>query len=106
MVGEIFDSPTFSLRDAGSDHPAGGPSAGLAATNSASTVSLARTAGLTEQQIDAILGTGDLDAAGFSRTERTVIDPVTELCTTHRLTDDSFAAGHSRCSATRRSPNC
>ena len=29
-------------------------------------VSLARTAGLSEQQIDALVGTGDLDAAGFS----------------------------------------
>ena len=57
-------------------------------------MSLARTAGLSEQQIDALVGTGDLDAAGFSSTERTVIDTVTELCTTHRLTDDSFAAAH------------
>ena len=66
-------------------------------------VSLARTAGLSEQQIDALVGSRNLDAAGFSSTERTVIDTVTELCTTHRLTDDSFAAVMP-CSATRRSP--
>ena len=49
---------------------------------------------MTEQQINAILDTGDLDAAGFSRTERTALDVVTELCSTHRLTEDSFATAH------------
>jgi 4-carboxymuconolactone decarboxylase len=77
MVDELFDSPTFSLRmrEVVSQH-----------------IEIARGAGLTEQQIDAILDTGDVDAAGFSRTERVVLDVVTELCGTHRLTDDSFAA--------------
>ncbi len=49
-----------------------------------------RDAGLTQQQIDALLGTGDLDTAGFSSSERTLIDTVTELCTTRRLSDDTF----------------
>ena len=93
MVDELFDSPTFSrrmrevviLRVAhlqGSRYELG------------QHVGIARTAGLTEQQIDAILDTGDLDAANFSRTERTALDITTELCTTHRLRDDSFAAAH------------
>ena len=93
MVDELFDSPTFSqqmrevviLRVAhlqGSRYELG------------QHVGIARTAGLTEQQINAILDTGDLDAAGFSRTERTALDVVTELCGTHRLTEDSFATAH------------
>jgi 4-carboxymuconolactone decarboxylase len=93
MVDELFDSPTFSqqmrevviLRVAhlqGSRYELG------------QHVGIARTAGLTEQQINAILDTGDLDAAGFSRTERTALDVVTELCSTHRLTEDSFATAH------------
>jgi 4-carboxymuconolactone decarboxylase len=55
-------------------------------------VGIARGAGLTEQQINAIIDTDDLDGPGFSRTERAVLDVVTELCGTHRLADDSFAA--------------
>jgi 4-carboxymuconolactone decarboxylase len=93
MVDELFDSPTFSLRMRevvilrvahlqGSRYEL------------AQHVGIARAAGLTEQQVNAILGTADLDAAGFSRTERTALDVVTELCSTHRLTDDSFAAAH------------
>jgi 4-carboxymuconolactone decarboxylase len=50
--------------------------------------------GLTDQQIDAILDAGDLDGAGFDRAERVALDVVTELCGTHRLTDDAFAAAH------------
>jgi 4-carboxymuconolactone decarboxylase len=93
MVDELFNSPTFSrrmrevviLRVAhlqGSRYELG------------QHVAIAHTAGLTEQQIDAILDTGDLDAANFSRTERTALDITTELCTTHRLRDDTFAAAH------------
>jgi 4-carboxymuconolactone decarboxylase len=93
MVGEIFASSTFSarLREViilRVGHLQNSP------YELAQHVSLARTAGLSEQQIDALVGTGDLDAAGFSSTERTVIDTVTELCTTHRLSDDTFAAAH------------
>jgi 4-carboxymuconolactone decarboxylase len=91
MVDELFDSPTFSqqmqevviLRVAhlqGSRYELG------------QHVGIARTAGLTEQQINAILDTGDLDAADFSDAERTALDITTELCTSHRLRDDSFAA--------------
>ena len=93
MVDELFDSPTFSLRTRevvilrvahlqGSRYELG------------QHTGIARSAGLTERQINAILDDGELDAADFSHTERVVLDLVTELCTTHRLTDDSFAAGH------------
>lgn len=93
MVGEIFASETFStrLREViilRVGHLQDSP------YEVAQHVGLAHTAGLTEQQIDALVGNGDLDAAGFSGSERTVIDTVTELCTTHRLSDDSFAAAH------------
>ena len=90
MVDELFDSPTFSLRMRevvilrvahlqGSRYEL------------AQHVGIARGAGLTEQQINAIIDTDDLDAAGFSRTERAALDVVTELCSTHRLRDDTFA---------------
>jgi 4-carboxymuconolactone decarboxylase len=55
-------------------------------------IGIARGAGLTEQQINAIVDTDELDTVGFSRTERVVLDVVTELCSSHRLTDNSFAA--------------
>jgi 4-carboxymuconolactone decarboxylase len=93
MVDELFDSPTFNLRMRevvilrvahlqGSRYEL------------AQHVGLARGAGLTEQQINAIVDTDDLDAAGFSGTERTALDVVTELCSTHRLRDDTFATAH------------
>jgi 4-carboxymuconolactone decarboxylase len=91
MVDELFESPTFSqrmrevviLRVA---HLHG------SRYELSQHVGIARNAGLTDQQINAILDTGDLDAANFSRTERTALDITTELCTTHRLRDDAFAA--------------
>jgi 4-carboxymuconolactone decarboxylase len=91
MVDELFKSPTFSrrmreviiLRVA---HLQDSP------CELGQHVGIARTAGLTEQQIDAILDAGDLDAANFSGTERTALDITTELCRTHRLRDDTFAA--------------
>src|SRR5271156_7204359 len=66
MVDELFDSPTFNLRMRevvilrvahlqGSRYELG------------QHVGIARGAGLSEQQIDAIIGAGDPDAAGFSR---------------------------------------
>ena len=58
---------------------------------------LARSAGLTERQINAIIDAedpDDLEYAGFSPTERTVLDTVTELCTTRHLSEESFAAVH------------
>jgi 4-carboxymuconolactone decarboxylase len=93
MVDELFDSPTFNLRMReviilrvahlqGSRYEL------------AQHTGIARATGLTEQQINAILGAADLDAACFSRTERTALDVVTELCSTHRLRDDSFASAH------------
>jgi len=91
MVDELFDSPTFSrrmrevviLRVAhlqGSRYELG------------QHVGIARTTGLNDQQIYAILDRGDLDAAGLSPIERTALDVTTELCTTHRLRDGTFAA--------------
>jgi 4-carboxymuconolactone decarboxylase len=91
MVDELFDSPTFDLRMRevvilrvahlqGSRYEL------------SQHVGIARTAGLTEQQINAIRDNADLDAAGFSPTERTALDVTTELCSTHRLREDTFAA--------------
>jgi 4-carboxymuconolactone decarboxylase len=57
-------------------------------------VGIARNAGLSDQQINAILDNADLDAADLSQTERAALAVVTELCTTHRLRDDSFATAH------------
>ena len=91
MVDELFESPTFEVRMRevvilrvahlqGSRYEL------------SQHVGIARNAGLSDQQINAILDNGDLDAANFSHTERTALAVVTELCTTHRLRDDSFAA--------------
>jgi 4-carboxymuconolactone decarboxylase len=55
-------------------------------------VALARAAGLTERQINAIVATDDFDGAGFVHAERAALDVVTELCSTHRLREDTFAA--------------
>jgi 4-carboxymuconolactone decarboxylase len=93
QVDELFASPTFSarmreviiLRVA---HLQGSP------YELSQHIPLARANGLTEEQIDAIGGIGDLDAAGFSPTEHAALDVVTELCNTHRLRDESFAAAH------------
>jgi 4-carboxymuconolactone decarboxylase len=89
MVDEIFASPTFSprlreiviLRVA---HLQDSP------YELSQHRTLAKTAGLSEQEIEA--AAGDLDDVGFSPTERTALAVVTELCTTHHLSDDSFAA--------------
>jgi 4-carboxymuconolactone decarboxylase len=93
MVDELFDSPTFTLhtrelvilrvarlqdsRYELSQH-----------------IGIARDAGLTEAQISAIVETEDFDAAGFTDTEHLLLDVVTELCSTHRLSDQSFANAH------------
>jgi 4-carboxymuconolactone decarboxylase len=58
---------------------------------------LARSAGPTERQINAIIDAeapDDLEDAAFSPTERTTLDAVTELCTTRHLSEESFAAVH------------
>ena len=93
MVDELFASPTFDarmreliiLRVA---HLQNSP------YELSQHVPLARSAGLTDEQIDAVLGAADPDEAGLGDTERAVLDVVTELCTTHRLSDKSFAAAH------------
>jgi 4-carboxymuconolactone decarboxylase len=90
MVDELFASPTFDarmreliiLRVA---HLQRSP------YELAQHVPLARAAGLTEQQIDAIVETGELDAAGFDPTEHAALDVATELCTTRHLSDNTFA---------------
>lgn len=57
-------------------------------------MNFARKAGLTDHQIDALQNKADLDDAGFSDDQRVVIATVTELCTTRRLSDDSFGKAH------------
>lgn len=91
MVDELFESPTFSrrmrevviLRVA---HLQG------SRYELSQHVGIARNAGLTDQQINAILDIDHPDAAGFGDTERTALDVTTELCTAHQLRDDTFAA--------------
>jgi 4-carboxymuconolactone decarboxylase len=93
MVDELLDSPTFTLR-----------TRELVVLrvarlqNSAYEISqhigIARDAGLTEQQISAIVETEDFDAGAFTDDERVLLDVVTELCTTRRLGDESFTAAH------------
>jgi 4-carboxymuconolactone decarboxylase len=93
MVDEMFDSPTFTarmreliiLRTA---HLQGSP------YELSQHLGLARSAGLTDTQINAIIDAGDLDAAGFNGTERAVFNLTTELCTTYRLSDDTFTVAH------------
>jgi 4-carboxymuconolactone decarboxylase len=94
MVDEMLDSPTFTprmreliiLRVA---YLQGTP------YELSQHMELARSAGLTERQIDAIVdANGDYEAAGLSRTERVVLDAVTELCTTRHLREESFATVH------------
>ncbi|MGN6335596.1 carboxymuconolactone decarboxylase family protein [Mycobacterium sp.] len=93
MAGQLFESPTFTpwmreiiiLRVA---HLQDSP------YELAQHVVFARRAGLNDQQIDALQNKADQKAAGFSGDERTVIDAVTELCTTRRLSDDTFATAH------------
>lgn len=93
MAGQLFESPTFTprmreviiLRVA---HLQDSP------YELAQHVIFARKAGLTEKQIDALQNNADPDTAGFSGDERTLIDTVTELCATRRLSDDTFATAH------------
>jgi 4-carboxymuconolactone decarboxylase len=90
MVDEILDSPTFSprmreliiLRVA---HLQGTP------YELSQHMDLARSAGLTERQINAVIDAVGYEGAGFSRTECVVLDAVTELCTTRHLREESFA---------------
>jgi 4-carboxymuconolactone decarboxylase len=93
MVDELFDSTTFTLRTRElvilrvarlqdsryelSQH-----------------IGIASDAGLTEAQISAIVETEDFHTAGFTDTERLLLDVVTELCSTRQLSDQSFAKAH------------
>lgn len=93
MTGELLTSPTFTprmreviiLRVAHLQD---------SAYELAQHVNFARQAGLGEHEIDALLGNGDVHAVGFSSDERLVIDVVTELCTSRRLSDATFGAAH------------
>ncbi len=93
MVDELFDSPTFSprMREVVILRVAHLQDSRYELSQH---VGIARNAGLTDQQISAILDNGDLAAAGFSATERTALDVTTELCSTHRLRDETFVAAH------------
>ncbi|WP_428341811.1 carboxymuconolactone decarboxylase family protein [Mycobacterium sp.] len=93
LVDELFDSPTFTLRTRevvilrvarlqNSRYELG------------QHIGIARAAGLTEAQISAIAETEDFDAAGLTDTECVLLDVVTELCGTHRLSDRTFARAH------------
>jgi 4-carboxymuconolactone decarboxylase len=91
MVDEILDSPTFTarmreliiLRVA---YLQGSP------YELSQHMDLARSAGLTEHQVNALVDAADHEAAGFSPTEGTVLEAVTELCITRRLRQDTFVA--------------
>jgi 4-carboxymuconolactone decarboxylase len=90
MVDELFESPSFTLRTREvlilrvahlqksryelDQH-----------------IPVARNAGLSDQQISAIVNAGPIDKAGFTDNERLILQLVTELCITHRLRDASFA---------------
>ncbi len=93
MVDELFDSPTFSLR---MREVIIVRVAHLQASRYelSQHIGIARATGLTEQQINALIDIADPDAAGFSATERTALGVATELCSTHRLRDETFAAAH------------
>lgn len=91
MVDEILDSPTFTprmreliiLRVA---YLQGTP------YELSQHKDLARSARLTERQIDVIVdANGDYGAVGLSQTECVVLDAVTQLCSTRHLCDESFA---------------
>jgi 4-carboxymuconolactone decarboxylase len=90
LVDELFDSATFGLRMKevvilrvahlqGSRYEL------------SQHVGIAHAAGLTDEQINAIIDLDDLNAVGFSETERVAVDVVTELCSTFRLRDHTFA---------------
>lgn len=51
--------------------------------------------GITAAQIAALTGDGPLERAGFTETELAVLNFVTELCTSHRVNDESFERVHS-----------
>src|ERR1700722_19844878 len=94
MVDELFESPTFSqrmrevviLRVA---HLQG------SRYELSQHVGIARNAGLTDQQINAILDDGNLVWAAISDTERTSLDVTTELCSPPSLREDTFIAAQS-----------
>jgi 4-carboxymuconolactone decarboxylase len=104
MVDEMLESPTFTPR---MRELIILPVAHLQGTpyELSQHLDLARSAGLTERQIDAVIDAGDHDGFGFSRTERVVLDAVTELCTTHTSAKSPSPRSTPR-SATRRSPSC
>ena len=72
MVDELCDSPTFSAR--------------------MKEAIILRVAHLQGSRYRGAGLADDVDNAGFSGTERAALDVVTELCSTHRLRDDTFAA--------------
>jgi 4-carboxymuconolactone decarboxylase len=93
MIDELFNSPTFSprMREVAILRVARLQNSRYELGQH---IEIARRAGLTEQQVSAIVETEDFDMVGLSDTELLVLDIVTELCTTQRLGDKSFARAH------------
>jgi 4-carboxymuconolactone decarboxylase len=87
LFDELFDSPTFSLRtrELVILRVARLQNSRYALSRH---IDIARDAGLTERQIGAIVQTDDF--GDFDDQERILLDVVTELCGTHRLSDASF----------------
>jgi 4-carboxymuconolactone decarboxylase len=93
LVDELFDSPTFTLqmREVIILRVARLQDSRYELNQH---IGIARDAGLTEAQVSAIVETEDFDAAGFTDTERVLLDVTTELCNTRRLSEQSFAHAH------------
>lgn len=91
MTDELLNSPTFSLRQR--------ELVTLRVAHIqqcryelAQHIDVARRAqsGITTEQIAALTGDGPLDQTHFDETELTVLNLVTELCTTHGVSDETF----------------
>ena len=54
-----------------------------------------RRTGICQRHLDAVTSDDDLAAAGFDDTELAVLAFVSELCTTNRVSDESFASARS-----------
>ncbi|WP_371784867.1 carboxymuconolactone decarboxylase family protein [Streptosporangium subroseum] len=93
MTDQMLDSPTFTrrMRELVILRVAHLQESGY---ERAQHLPLARQAGVTPAQIDAVTGDGDLDSAGFDDTEIIVLELVSELCTTRKARDGTFAAAH------------
>jgi 4-carboxymuconolactone decarboxylase len=91
MVDELLDSPTFTprLRELVILRVA---SLQRCPYELAQHTDLGLQAGITERQLSAIIGTGELRDVGLDPTELAVLRLVTELCLTHQVGQDAFDA--------------